>query len=316
VFLTHVSAITCTSSLTRLNPRGGSTPSLSISSTPAIVTPLPTYYISSFSSTLPNGSVIVTSQTISTTMAPFTIYLPATSAIADQNPGDSGLGNALAPLLGGVFGGFFGLLLVAAGAWLLWRRHKQCRKDKPMSSTAPVSSFLPHYSPRSGQRPTPPSPQPYHYGLVGSPRSPRPTLASRPPSQTLSVLTSQTHTSQAASGTQQMMYSPNALAPGQSLPPTRPPTPFALNQQGPPQTSHGPKEEGPAETWPRLSSDDDHQNGGRTSPPQRSVRLSLTLANWNPTTDGETFGGGRRTEEGIDPNSWGEMGERVMLGTE
>ncbi|EMD39985.1 hypothetical protein CERSUDRAFT_92475 [Gelatoporia subvermispora B] len=286
IFLRHAPA-TRSAATTRLAPRDDPASTSVVSSTPEVVTPLPTYYVSSFSATLPNGSVIISSQTISTTMSPFTIYVPVTSTAASQQSSDNGLNGILAPLLGGVLGGFFGLLLIVAIVWMLWRRHAKSRKsdDIPPSMT-PASAIMQDYTYGARRRTPAPPPPAYQYGLVGSPRSSRPTIASRPPSQTLSVLTSQTHTSQAPSATQQMMYSPTALVPGQSLPPTRPPTPFALSQQSQ-SPSPTARQDGATEPWPRLGSDEGHGGGDRPASQQRAVRVSLTLANWNPATDGE-----------------------------
>ncbi|OCH91873.1 hypothetical protein OBBRIDRAFT_791854 [Obba rivulosa] len=232
-------------------------------------------------------------------MSPFTIYIPVTSTAASQSTSDNGLNGALAPLLGGVLGGFFGLLLIAVMIWLLWRRRAERRKIDPILPTAPVPAFLHDYTHKTRKRTPAPPPPAYQYGLVGSPRSPRSTITSRPPSQTLSVLTSQTHTSLSPSTSQQMMYSPTALAPGQSLPPTRPTTPFALGHQ-----SHSPppeeRQERGNEMWPRLGSEDGHGGDRRPSPSPRQMRLSLTLANWNPTTDGELYDFGRGGRNGVE----------------
>lgn len=171
-----------------------------------------------------------------------------------------------------------------------------------------------------------PEPQPYQYGQIGRPpsqlslgstRSPpsspahpgphgSPPPAARPPhsrTQSLSVLTTSPHSSNnhgtspgsAAASTSGRWTPPHgastALTPGLSIPSSsRPPTPGTM-------ASFAQLQPNARQSWPRIGggagSDDSHDHeecatplGGRPQSERRPSRLSLTLANWNPETDG------------------------------
>ncbi|KAH9834168.1 uncharacterized protein C8Q71DRAFT_164684 [Rhodofomes roseus] len=254
---------------------------------------------------------------------------------ATSTTSSPGVGSIVGPLLGGLLGGFFGLILIVAALWYIWTsRHRLLnRQDTMESQTAPVSPNFEYKRPdRSSRRQSTlssvPTPMPYQYGVVGRPRSqlsmtmtntssphsPDPTRSrSRSHSPGPSVLTY----SRPPSMTMNMMGPPSPtpagintpISPGPSLAPSsRPPTPgpgAAISYPPPLQQYHSDWQQQQQQariSWPQMShSEDGHGADARRSPvlrphsERRPSRLSLTLANWNPETDGilgELAGGG------------------------
>lgn len=185
------------------------------------------------------------------------------------------------------------------------------RPDSVESQTLPTSPHLEYKLPDHSSRrhSSAPTPQPYQYGVLGRPRSqmstspstssphsPGPTPSrSRSHSPGPSVLTYSRPPSTVKNG----MVSPSPMpagintpiSPGPSLAPSsgsRPPTPGY-----PPQLQQYHAEWQQRVSWPQMSrSEDGHAADPRRSPvlrprsERRPSRLSLTLANWNPETDG------------------------------
>lgn len=199
------------------------------------------------------------------------------------------------------------------------------RHDSVESQTLPTSPHLEyklpdHSSRRQSTLSSAPAPQPYQYGVVGRPRSqmstslstssphsPGPTRSrshspgpsvltySRPPSTVMNAMVTPSPTPGAAGGIN------TPISPGPSLAPSsgsRPSTPGY-----PPQLQQYHTEWQQRVSWPQMSHTEDGQGADpRRSPvlrprsERRPSRLSLTLANWNPDTDGvlgELDDGGR-----------------------
>lgn len=192
----------------------------------------------------------------------------------------------------------------------IFRRH-----DSTESQTLPTSPHLEykqpdHSSRRQSTLSLAPTPQPYQYGVVGRPRSqmstslstssphsPDPTRSrshspgpsvltySRPPSTVMNAMVPPSPTPCTPAGIN------TPISPGPSLAPSsgsRPPTPGY-----PPQLQQYHAEWQQRVSWPQMShSEDGHAADPRRSPvlrprsERRPSRLSLTLANWNPETDG------------------------------
>ncbi|KAH9846495.1 hypothetical protein C2E23DRAFT_949282 [Lenzites betulinus] len=309
----------------------------------SISTPPPSIIVSAISSTLSNGAVVVTYQTSTSTLPPTPVYIP-TSLVGDDghnHPHDDAAID-VGPIVGGVLGGFFGLLGIVALMWFLWRKRESWRDRYagPPAHNSQTTLYSPR--PRRPESSSPPpglEPKPYQYGLVGRPPS-TPSFcsspgASPPPTrpQSFSALSAMT------------AYTPPILSPttppAQSQP--RPPsesTPNLLRTTSPivaptrpvtPMTPLSPAFLGPAASvgmgrhgasaseasvgtavsypFPVLppTSLDGHRDSHDTSESEgweggrrasedleggwarRPTRLSLTLANWNPETDGELF---------------------------
>ncbi|PFH51709.1 hypothetical protein AMATHDRAFT_58509 [Amanita thiersii Skay4041] len=197
VEVTQVTAVPVTTTLattlfgtscTVINTDNGVTsqPITTPSETPTVVTPPPSIVTSSWSSTQPDGNVVVTQETQTYTFSPSTI---------NPNPSDSadrGGGPPIGPIVGGVVGGFGGLIAIVLLVWFFMRRRKRWddifdRDEDAILSAAPTK--VPKRDP-----PPEPKPKPYEYGLVGHGPTPiqispiaSPVMAN---SQPLSTLTS------------------------------------------------------------------------------------------------------------------------------
>ncbi|KAI0919110.1 hypothetical protein AcV5_002113 [Taiwanofungus camphoratus] len=277
----------------------------------------------------------VSLMTIASELAPSAVILQArTSQGLESRDGPH---EWLGPLLGGLLGGFFGFILVVAGLWFLWRQRHSIFNRKDSSEDGRGSAAADYKREDRAERgasraPSPaPTPQPYEYGLVGRPvsglssSSSRPSLAhtnSHPHS--LQTNSSPPPSASASTSAHMQMYTatgatppPGAgtgLSPGPSLAPSsRASTPgmgypFPLQQYR--HELQQQQQQGRL-SWPRYGGSEDGHDERRSpvSRPQserRPSRLSLTLANWNPETDGnlehmrEGGGGTGGMEGGMD----------------
>ncbi|KAF7363965.1 hypothetical protein MSAN_01054900 [Mycena sanguinolenta] len=134
----------------------------------SLSTPPPVTFESSVPVTLGNGQVSVVEQTFTSQPPASTVYVPlSTSGLVAQTNDDHS--SQIGPIVGGVLGGFFGLISLVLILWYLVKRRRRWDDifDKEDSS----------YSP--GRRPTKRwsldadmDPKPYQYGLVGQTSSP------------------------------------------------------------------------------------------------------------------------------------------------
>ena len=75
------------------------------------------------STTLADGSVVQTVVTVVTTSPPTPVYVPTVTSVADpslQSDAPPGSGTDVAPIVGGVLGGFLGLVAIVGSLWWLW----------------------------------------------------------------------------------------------------------------------------------------------------------------------------------------------------
>ncbi|KAF8517509.1 hypothetical protein BU17DRAFT_91636 [Hysterangium stoloniferum] len=129
----------------------------------------PTTFTTSSSTTLPNGSVVVTSVVVTSVLPPSPIVVTSQPApsLNDANGGGK-TSNKTAPIVGGVVGGVIALLAVIGGICL--RRRSKRWKDL----------FDEELDEKEERRPRmvldgeDVDPRPYHYGLVGHSETPSP----------------------------------------------------------------------------------------------------------------------------------------------
>ena len=88
----------------------------------SIFTPSPTVIVSEISSTLSNGSVFVSYYTFTSTLPPTPIFIPTSVSGSNDTAyhHNSSSGDDVGPIVGGVLGGFFGLIGLVAFVWFLW----------------------------------------------------------------------------------------------------------------------------------------------------------------------------------------------------
>lgn len=81
----------------------------------------PSTVVEASSTTLADGSVVQTAITVITTLPPTAVYVPTSLAEPSlQNNVSQGSGTNVAPIVGGVLGGFLGLIAVVGSLWWLW----------------------------------------------------------------------------------------------------------------------------------------------------------------------------------------------------
>ncbi|KAJ7264934.1 hypothetical protein B0H12DRAFT_1101469 [Mycena haematopus] len=116
-----------------------------------------------------NGQVSVVLETFTSQPLPSTVYVPnSPSGLVAQTNNDRS-SSQIGPIVGGVLGGFFGLLGIVLILWLIMKRRR--RWDDIFDKEDPPHS--------PGRRPTKRwsldadmEPKPYQYGLVGQTSSP------------------------------------------------------------------------------------------------------------------------------------------------
>lgn len=111
---------------------GGSSSPLQTSAQSSANTPLttsvlvqstfpPSTVVEASSATLSDGSVVQTVVTVVTTLPPTSVYAPTSIASPTlQSDSSQGSGTNVAPIVGGVLGGFFGLIAIVGSLWWLW----------------------------------------------------------------------------------------------------------------------------------------------------------------------------------------------------
>ncbi|KAJ6531147.1 hypothetical protein B0H19DRAFT_1190579 [Mycena capillaripes] len=143
----------------------------SISFSPSLSTPPPVVITSQSASTLSNGQVSMILETIMSTPPPLTVYVPnpPPTQVAQTNDDGSGSSVRIAPIIGGVVAGFFGLLGIALIIWFIMKRRRRWDDifDKEDTSKAPGRATK-----RFSLDDLEIEPKPYQYGLVGQTRSP------------------------------------------------------------------------------------------------------------------------------------------------
>jgi hypothetical protein len=83
---------------------------------PTQTTPPPTVYTTSSSSTMADGSVTVQLETITSSLSPTVVYVPTIMPTTQGSGGGNRL-STIAPIVGGVIGGFFGLISIVGLIW-------------------------------------------------------------------------------------------------------------------------------------------------------------------------------------------------------
>lgn len=84
-------------------------------------TPPPSTLVEAYSTTLADGSVVQTLVTVITTPSPTSVYVPTSIANPSlQSDSSQESGTNVAPIVGGVLGGFLGLIAVVGSLWWLW----------------------------------------------------------------------------------------------------------------------------------------------------------------------------------------------------
>jgi hypothetical protein len=135
-------------------------------------TPPPSTLVEVSSTTLADGSVVQTVVTVITTPSPTSVYVPTSIANPTlQSDSSQGSGTDVAPIVGGVLGGFLGLIAVVGSLWWLCRKRRSwddifekegLRNDDAWAPTVPARRE--RDSRRLDSRA---EPMPYRYGLVG-----------------------------------------------------------------------------------------------------------------------------------------------------
>ncbi|KAF9227575.1 hypothetical protein BS17DRAFT_773971 [Gyrodon lividus] len=135
-------------------------------------TPPPSTVVETSSAMLEDGSIVQTVVTIISTPPVTAIYEPSTIPNPSlQNNTSQGSGTNIAPIVGGVLGGFFGLIAIVASLWWLCRRRRSwddifekedLQDDDPWASPIPVRRERDRSKLNLSAEP-----KPYQYGLVG-----------------------------------------------------------------------------------------------------------------------------------------------------
>ncbi|KAA1469232.1 hypothetical protein DENSPDRAFT_834806 [Dentipellis sp. KUC8613] len=139
-------------------------------------TPSPTVMTEQTSTTLANGSVVVEVTEITSTPPPTAVGSPSAAQPSQSTQQDNAGGSSsnLPPILGGVIGGFFGLIGLVALIWFIFHRHRRYSDIEEEVVPYPVTRV------KDRQLDLDNEPKPYQYGLVGRPNSVA-TSATSPP---------------------------------------------------------------------------------------------------------------------------------------
>lgn len=159
-----------TGPITTTQPSTTTTSTTSTSSS----TPTPIVFTSESTSTQANGSVVV--QTMTTTATQSAVSLPTVQHSNNNN--DPATSIQIAPIIGGVVGGFFGLVGIVLLIWFILRRRRRWHDviDHDLALAA---------GPRRDSRfslDLDMEPKPYQYGLVGHALAPDPVSPPHSPS--------------------------------------------------------------------------------------------------------------------------------------
>ncbi|KAF8844553.1 hypothetical protein BDN67DRAFT_962930 [Paxillus ammoniavirescens] len=136
-------------------------------------TPPPSTMIETSATTLGDGSVMQTVVTIVSTLPVTSIYAPSTVPNPTlQSNASQGSGTNVAPIVGGVLGGFFGLIAIVGSLWWLCRRRRSWddifEKEDIQADDDPWATPITVRRDRDRSRlDLSAEPKPYQYGLVG-----------------------------------------------------------------------------------------------------------------------------------------------------
>ncbi|PSR80404.1 hypothetical protein PHLCEN_2v6737 [Hermanssonia centrifuga] len=248
-------------------------------------------------------------------MPPTTVVIPSPSPTPNQQQNDNNSPDTkglIAPIVGGILGGFFGLIGIVVLIWYIWRKRAVILSRSP--SPLPDISQMSYTGRSRTQMPDPTiEPKPYRYGGLGSTNSyggSRPGTIRRssmysshspPPTSPHSYAGSPSPRlssfSQGGAPTPPLLAG-TALNPGPSQPSSRPSTPGYFSphpHQGPPSAYR--------QSWPLFGAAGEEDRESQVDVPgsptfgmrneRRPSRLSLTLANWNPGAEEEGRTGSR-----------------------
>ncbi|KAG0701758.1 hypothetical protein DFH29DRAFT_543634 [Suillus ampliporus] len=152
-----------------------STPSPVTTSVLVVSTPSPTIITQEFSTTLSNGVVVPTVITTTSTPPPSSVYSPSVISSPTVTGTQSGSGTDVAPIVGGVVGGFVGLIAIVSALWYLCRKRRswddiferEALRDEESDSPIAVRRERDRNRLDLGAEP-----KPYQYGLVGHIKAP------------------------------------------------------------------------------------------------------------------------------------------------
>ncbi|KAG2150739.1 uncharacterized protein EDB93DRAFT_1141923 [Suillus bovinus] len=160
-----------TSHATTSQTSSSSTPSPVTTSVLVETTPAPTIITQSSSTTLTNGDVVATLITTTSTLPASSVYVPSVIAnpTVTSTENASGSGTDVAPIVGGVLGGFVGLIAIVGALWYLCRRRRswddifdrEALEDEEFDSPVAVRRDRDRTLDLGAE------PKPYEYGLVG-----------------------------------------------------------------------------------------------------------------------------------------------------
>lgn len=149
-----------------------STPSPVTTSVLVETTPAPSIITQSSSTTLSNGDVVATVFTTTSTLPASSVYVPSVivNPTVTSTASASGSGTDVAPIVGGVLGGFVGLIAIVGALWYLCRRRRswddifdrEAIEDEEFDSPVAVRRDRDRSMLDLGAEP-----KPYQYGLVG-----------------------------------------------------------------------------------------------------------------------------------------------------
>ncbi|KAH7929637.1 hypothetical protein BV22DRAFT_1191859 [Leucogyrophana mollusca] len=258
-------------------------------------TPPPSTFTQAASTTLSDGEVVQTVVYFTSTYAPTDVYIPSTvpnpSLQANQN---SGSGTNVAPIVGGVVGGFVGFVALVGALWFLCRKRRTWDDIFEKEAFRDEDELEPHPVLRDRSRlDMSAEPKPYQYGLVGHvsapigvssstpPSSPRPSTTLNHPSFTASSSAHSRHTSNMS--LTPLLHSGGASSPVPSRASSRPSTAGSVQtMQGQP-TQRQVSATASSGTGARTLSMVSTQASGSAS---SATRASPTpLGQWSPNMD-------------------------------
>ncbi|EGN95760.1 hypothetical protein SERLA73DRAFT_186975 [Serpula lacrymans var. lacrymans S7.3] len=247
-------------------------------------TPPPATFTSQAPTTLSDGSVVLTYVTLTSYLLPSSVYAgpsPSTTQ-GSQNTGAASANN-VAPIVGGIVGGFFGLIAIVSAVWFILRRRKtwdDIFEKEAMEMPPPRTARKDWNRPDSVAEP-----KPYQYGLVGHitppgaspPSSPHPSTSLSHPSYSSSGI----HTRQPSALSLAPLLGPtSSVSPGPSL--SRPSTAGSMQTIQMQSMSSGQRRSTRVDEFGARPLSNATSFGSTTDRPSPTP---LTLTNWNPNTD-------------------------------
>ncbi|KAJ7355913.1 hypothetical protein DFH08DRAFT_1076886 [Mycena albidolilacea] len=131
----------------------------------SVTTPDPITFTSATPVTLPNGDVSAVMETFTSHPPASTVYVPFTPSGQVAQSNDDRSSSQAGPIVGGVLGGFFGLLGIVLIIWFIMKRRR--RWDDIFDQEDPAQGPTKRWSLDAEMEP-----KPYQYGLVGQTSSP------------------------------------------------------------------------------------------------------------------------------------------------